>query len=217
VPISAFRAALPLAFLALVCAAHAQDQPASDQSSQSQSLGDIAKANRQKKSAAKVIDEEDMSQRRLHRGAGNPALECDESCATAVRAGIEKDPRLHMTDAEWQTSFVDGQSDLTQDADWSQLFTEIQGNVCHRGTSAADPDKIKDLDRRVGQKIIDEVRETMTIARNAMQAGTSKAAQNEAIATERTKAVKLLIIKVQVERAKRACVTPAVQKSQGPN
>src|SRR5271169_3316481 len=128
---------------ALACAVQAQDQP---NQSQSQSLGDVAKANRQKKASAKVIDEEALAQRRLQSGAGNPALQCDEACASEVRNAIEKDPRLRMSDAQWQNAFVSGQNDLAADSDWSQLFTEVQQNVCHRGTSAADPEKIKDLD-----------------------------------------------------------------------
>lgn len=205
-----------LALLAtLACVAPAQDQ--SDQSSQSQSLGDVAKANRQKKASAKVIDDEEMAQRRVQRGAGNPALQCDAACAANVRIAIEKDPRLHMSDAEWQNALVDGQNELAQDADWSELFTEIQQNVCRRGTSAADPEKIKDLDRRVATKILDDVRETMNVARNAMQPNTSKTAETEALAAEHSKAVKLLIVKVQVDRAKSACLTPAVQKTPVPN
>ena len=207
----ALRTILGAAILgAILSAAQAQDQPAQGQSSQGQSLGDVAKAQRQKKAAStKVIDDEAMAQRRAHRGNGDPALQCDDACVTAVRLAVQHDGRLPLTAEQWQTSLAAGEDDLAQDDEWSQLFSEFRQQFCRRTSGGAvDPEKTRDLDRRVSKKLLDDAQKSMEVLGRAMQAGTSQAAVNQAADAARAKAIKFYIIRVQVERAKQSCNAP---------
>jgi len=226
---STLRAALGLAILvALTGAARgqgqppqnqpAQNQPAEDQSAQSQSLGDVARAQRQKKTSAKVIDDEAMAQRRAQRGAGESALQCDADCAAAVKDAVQQNSNLKMNEVQWQTALVAGEDELAQDDEWSQLFSEIQERICHKTAGAADPVKAQDLDRRIAKKILDDVRENMDGISHAMEAGSNQAAINRAMDSARARAVKLQIVKVLVERAKRVCsVSPSSTKAAATN
>ena len=57
------------------------------QSSDGQSIGDVARTQRQKKPAAKVIDDEEMSRRGLNHGSANAAFDCDPDCVKHAKAG----------------------------------------------------------------------------------------------------------------------------------
>ncbi|MFZ1919799.1 MAG: hypothetical protein WAU58_19660 [Terriglobales bacterium] len=187
-----------------------QDQASQDQPAQGQSLGDVAKAQRQKKAAStKVIDDEEMAQRRAHRGNGDPALQCDDACVAAVKLAVQQDGRLQMTAEQWQTSLAAGEDELIQDDEWSQLFSDFRQQFCRRTSGGTvDPAKAGDLDRRVAKKLLDDAQKSMEVLGHAMQAGTSQAAINQAADAARAKAMKLYIIRVQVERAKQSCNAP---------
>jgi hypothetical protein len=210
---SSLRTILGLAILgAILSAAQAQGQPtqaqaSQDQPAQGQSLGDLAKAQRQKKAAStKVIDDEEMAQRRAHRGTGDPALQCDDACVAAVKLAVQQDGRLQLSVEQWQTSLGAGEDELAQDDEWSQLFSEFRQQFCRRtGGGAVDPERARDLDRRVSKKLLDDAQKSMEALGRAMQAGTSQAAVNQAADAARAKAMKFYIIRVQVERAKQSC------------
>jgi hypothetical protein len=198
---SSARTTLRFAILvALVCAAQAQDQSAQDQS-----LGDVARAQHQKKTSGKVIDDEEMAQRRARRGAGENALLCDADCEAAVKVAVRQDRNLKMSDEQLQTAIAAGENELAQDDEWSQLLSDIQQQICHKTAGAVDPVKANDLDRRVAKKLLDNVRKNMEIISHAMDAGNNQAAINQAMDASRAKAVKPHIFKVQVDRAKRMC------------
>jgi len=203
---SSLRTVLGLAILgAFLSSAQAQDQPA-----QGQSLADLARAQRQKKAASsKVIDDEEMAQRRAHRGNGDPALQCDDACVAAVKLAVQQDGRLQLTAEQWQTSLAAGEDELAQDDEWSQLFSEFRQQFCRRTAGGAvDPEKARDLDRRVSKKLLDDAQKSMEVLGRAMQAGTNQAAVNQATDAARAKAMKFYIIRVQVERAKQSCNAP---------
>ncbi len=195
------RITLRLAILvALVCAAQAQDQSAQDQS-----LGDVARAQHQKKTSGKVIDDEEMAQRRASRGAGESALQCDADCEAAVKVAVRQDQNLKMSEEQLQTALAAGENELAQDDEWSQLLSEIQQQICHNRAGTGDPVKAKDIDRRVAKKLLDDVRDNMEIIRHMLDAPDNQAAINQAMDASRAKAVEQHIIKVQVDRAKRTC------------
>jgi hypothetical protein len=202
---------------ALLSAAQAQDQPTQDQSAQGQSVADVARAQRQKKASTKVIDDEEMAQRRSHRGNGDPALQCDDACVAAVKLAVQQDGRLQMTAEQWQTSLAAGEDELAQDDEWSQLFSEFRQQFCRRTAgSAVDPEKTRDLDRRVSKKLLDDARQSMEVLSHTMEAGTTQAAINRATDAARAKAMKLYIIRVQIEHAKQSCNTPAPSAKAAP-
>jgi len=195
--------------LTLVCAfaavAAAQEQPAQDQS-----LGDLAKSQRQKKTSGKVIDDEQMAERHASHSAGAGAFPCDDACVAAVKTAVQQDSHLRMTDAQWQTALAAGRDEYAEDSEWSELLTAIRQQVCQRRVGAADPEKAKDLERRVAKKLLDDVREEMDIVSGAMQASANQAAIDRATDAARARAIKLQIIKVQAGRANQpACGQPA--------
>ncbi len=195
------RITLRLAILvALVGAAQAQDQ-----SAQEQSLGDVARAQHPKKTSSKVIDDEEMAQRRARRGAGESALQCDADCEAAVKVAVQQDQNLKMSEEQLQTALATGENELAQDDEWSQLLSEIQQQICRNRAGTGDPAKAKDLDRRVAKKLLDDVQENMEIIKHMLDAPNDQAAINRAMDASRAKAVKQHIIKVQVDRAKRTC------------
>jgi len=200
---SSARTALRLAILvALVCTAQAQEQSAQDQL-----LGDVARAQHQKKTSGKVIDDEEMARRHARRGAGESALQCDADCEAAVKVAVRQDQNLKMSEEHFQTALAAGEAELAQDDEWSQLLSEIQQQICRNKAGTADPVKAKDLDRRVAKKLLDDVQENMEIMRHMLDAPNDQAAINRAMAASLAKAVEQHIIKVQVDRAKQTCST----------
>jgi hypothetical protein len=212
---------LGLAFMllgALLCAAQNTEQNNEQNNQQNgdqqgtqqngeQPLGNVARAQRQKKPAAKVIDDDDMAQRRAQRGLSEASIQCDADCAAAVKAAILQDGQIHITEEQWQTALGAGEDELATDDDWSQMLPEIQQQVCQN--HAIESDKGKDLDRRVNKKFIDDARDSMDAISHAMEAGTSKAAVNQAVDGARAKAVKMFIVKTLVERARKSCPVAA--------
>ena len=184
-----------------------------DQNSE-QPLGNVARTQRQKKPAAKVIDDDDMAQRRSQRGLNEAAIQCDADCATAVKAAIQQDGQIHMTEEQWQRALPAGEDELATDDDWNQMLPEIQQQVCQN--HAIEPDKAKDLERRVNKKFVDDARDSMDAISHAMEAGSSQAAVNQAVDSARAKAIKMFIVKTLVERARKTCpVAAPVAKTPG--
>lgn len=211
---------IPALTLLCTCAlAAAQTQSTENQPAQERSLGDVAKAQEHKKTPAKVIDDDEMNQRRANRGAaaGDSALVCDDACVAAVKTAVQQDPRLRMTDAQWRAALAGGEDEFAADSEWSDLLSELRQQICQRRAGAVDPDKAKALDRRVNKKLLDDVRDDLDMVSRAMQAGNTQAAVDQAADAARARAIKLQIVKVQAELAKQsACgaASPAAKGSQ---
>jgi hypothetical protein len=186
-----------------------------DPSTQEQSLGDVARASHQNKSAGSVIDNEAMAANRANRsGNRGGAFTCDSGCLAAVKRGVQQQLGLGMTEEQWRDSLAAGEDLLAQDGEWASLLLEIQQRVCRQKSAPANPNSADDLDRRVAKKLIDEVREGLSEISHSMAEATNQAAQAQAVADARALAIKQWIIKVEVERAKSNCLSqPPAPKS----
>jgi hypothetical protein len=188
------RSGLILAILCVLIFAVA----ACAQSADEQSLGDVARSQRQKQAPAKVIiDEGEMARRGLNHG---DSLDCDSTCEAQVRTQSISAGRLQVNDAQWQAAFTSAKASLAHDAEWLGLIAEMKEMVCLRATRS---EKFRNWNERESKKSSDDFYKDGTMG-NAILPGDSPAV-NEA----RVKVAKIQIIRYMFERDIRSCPAPA--------
>jgi hypothetical protein len=118
------------------------------QSSDEQSLGDVARTKRQKKPAANVIDNEEMARRGLAHPSAE-AFDCNTECMAKAKALAYWDFRNGTE--QWQEAFAGAIADLAQD-DWGQRLFEIREEVC-RNPGDVDSKPLKSLEDEMFSKL----------------------------------------------------------------
>ena len=100
------------------------------QSSDQQSLGDVAKAQRKQKSNAQVIDDDEMARRGIHHGTGAATFDCDADCMQEIRRFAQYNKYYKgMTDEQWQTAFAAAKDELAP-GDWNEWLSKIEQEYC---------------------------------------------------------------------------------------
>jgi len=172
------------------------------QSVDEQSLGDVARSQRQKRAPSKVvIDEDEMARRGLNHGGG---LDCDSTCEAQVRVQSISAGRLQVTDAQWQAAFTSAKASLAHDAEWLNLIAEMKDVICLMATRSQ---KFTDWNERESKKSYDDFYKDGTIG-NATLPGDSPAV-NEA----RAKVAKIQIVQYMYQRDEKSCPAPTPKPS----
>ncbi len=188
-------------FCALALPATTQDQP---------SLGDVAKTQRQKKTAAKVIDEDEMDRRGIHHDVNNAAFECDTECAVEAKNQIRySKSSLATTESQLQAAFTAAKDDLAR-GDWSQRLSEIEQEYC-RTPGKVDFEKVKSLQNAILEKRFFETRDKHIDVMAAMAHPNDSGAQ--ALEQLRFEGMKDAILKAREMRAMRLCYVPGTQNT----
>lgn len=177
------------------------------QSSDEQSLGDVARTQRQKKPAANVIDNDEMVRRGLAHPPANVPFECDADCMRHAKAGTSygNGAFRNATEQQWQDSFAAAVADLAQ-GDWAQRLSEIREEVC-RNPGDVDAKRLKALEDEMFTKLRLEAR-----AKNiddAAAAHPNDVAGVEALRQLRLEEMKQAILDGKVELIEHSCPSPA--------
>jgi hypothetical protein len=176
------------------------------QSADGQSLGDVARTQRQKKPAAKVIDDDEMSRRGLNQGLVNAPFDCDPDCVRHAKAGTSygNGAYRNATEQQWQDSLAAAVADLAQ-GDWSQRLSEIREEVC-RNPGDVDAKRLNALEDEMFTKLRLEAR-----AKNiddAAAAHPNDAAGVEALRQLRLEEMKQAILAGKVDMIEHSCPAP---------
>ena len=177
------------------------------QSSDGQSLGDVARTQRQKKPAAKVIDDDEMSRRGLNHGSVSAPFDCDPDCVRHAKAETSygNGAFRNATEQQWQESLAAAVADLAQ-GDWGQRLSEIREEVC-RNPGDVDAKRLKALEDEMFTRLRLEAR-----AKNiddAAAAHPNDAAGVEALRQLRLVAMKQAILDGKVDIIEHSCSAPA--------
>jgi hypothetical protein len=175
------------------------------QSADGQSLGDVARTQRQKKPAAK-IDDDEMSRRGLNHGSVNAPFDCDPDCVRHAKAGTSygNGAFRNATEQQWQDSLAAAVADLAQ-GDWSQRLSEIREEVC-RNPGDLDAKRRNALQDEMFTKLRLEAR-----AKNiddAAAAHPNDAAGVEALRQLRLEEMKQAILAGKVDMIEHSCPAP---------
>jgi len=177
------------------------------QSSDGQSLGDVARTQRQKKPAAKVIDDDEMTRRGLGHGSVKVPFECSGDCVLHARADAPfgNGEFRNATEQQWQDAFAAALADLAQ-GDWAQRLSEIREEACsNSGNGYAT--KVHDLERDVFAKLLLET-QSKNIDETAA-AHPNDAAGAEALRQLRVERMKHAILYGKMEIIEHSCASEA--------
>jgi len=177
------------------------------QSSDGQSLGDVARTQRQTTPAAKVIDNDEMTRRGLDHGSVNASFDCDPDCVKHAKAGTSygNGEFRNATEQQWQDSFAAAVADLAQ-GDWGQRLSEIREEAC-RNSGDVDAKRLHALEDEMFTKLRLEAR-----AKNideAAAAHPNDAAGAEALRQLRLVRMKQAILDGKVDIIEHSCPAPA--------
>jgi hypothetical protein len=175
---------------------------AQSQSSDEQSLGDVAKTQRQKKPAAKVVDDDEM----VRRGFAHPSVlfDCNTECKAKAKALAYWDFR-NGTEKQWQEAFAASIADLSLD-DWGHRLSEIREEVCSN-PGDVDSKPLKGLEDEMFSKLRLE-------ARSKHIDEIAAAHPNDAVGAEarrqlRVEDLKTGILEAKVELMRSSCASAA--------
>jgi len=177
------------------------------QSSDQQSLGDLARTQRQKKTAAKVIDDDEMARRGVDHGSVKVPFECSGDCVLHARADAPfgNGEFRNATEQQWQDAFAAALADLAQ-GDWAQRLSEIREEACsNSGNGYAT--KVHDLEGDVFAKLLLETR-SKNIDETAA-AHPNDAAGAEALRQLRVERMKHAILYGKMEIIEHSCASEA--------
>ena len=171
------------------------------QSSDEQSLGDVAKTQRQKKPAAKVVDDDEM----VRRGFAHPSVpfDCNTECKAKAKSLAYWDFRNGTE--QWQEAFAAAIADLSQD-DWGHRLSEIREQVCSN-PGDGDSKPLKALEDEMFSKL-------RLQARSKQMDEIAAAHSNDAVGAEarrqlRVQDLKTGILEAKVELMRGSCPSAA--------
>ena len=177
------------------------------QSSDEQSLGDLARTQRQKSSGSKVIDEDEMARRGFAHPSTAAAFDCNADCKLHAKAGTSygNGEFRNATEQQWQDAFAAAVSDLEQ-GDWSQRLSEIREELC-RTPGDVDSKKLNLLEDEMYTKLRHETRSKNIDDAAAARPNTPAGA--EALRQLRVERMKQAIIDGKVELIQQSCAPSA--------
>ncbi len=174
------------------------------QSSDEQSLGDVARTQRQKKGAAKVIDEDEM----IRRGFAHPSVkvpfDCNSECMAKAKPLAYWNFR-YATEKQWQDAFAVAIPELAQ-GDWGQRLSEIREEVC-RNPSDVDSKPLKALEDEMFSKL--RLEGLAKHIDDTAAAHPNDAAGAEALRQLRVQDLKTGILEAKVELMRSSCASAA--------
>jgi hypothetical protein len=174
------------------------------QSSDEQSLGDVARTQRSKNSGSTVIDEDEM----VRRGFAHPAVkvpfDCDAECMKQAKPLAYWNFR-DATEKQWQDAFAVAIPELAQ-GDWGQRLSEIREVMC-RNPGDPDSTRLKTLEDEMFSKLRFETR-SKNIDEKAL-ANPNDAAGAEALRQLRVEDLKTGILEAKVQSIQQSCPSPA--------
>jgi hypothetical protein len=177
------------------------------QSSDGESLGDVARTQRQKKPAAKVIDDDEMTRRGLGHGSVKVPFECSGDCVLHAKADTSygNGEFRNATEQQWQDAFAAALADLAQ-GDWAQRLSEIREEACsNSGNGYAT--RLHDLENDMFAKLLLETR-SKNIDETAA-AHPNDASGVEALRQLRVERMKHAILYGKVEIIAHSCASAA--------
>jgi hypothetical protein len=173
------------------------------QSSDEQSLGDVARTKRQKKPAANVIDNEEMARRGLAHPSAE-AFDCNTECMAKAKPLAYWNFR-NATEKQWQDAFASAIADLSQD-DWGRRLSEIREQMCSN-PGDVDSKPLKTLEEEMFAKLHLETRskhiDDMAVAHPNDAVGA------EALRQLRVEDLKNGILEAKVELMRGSCPSAA--------
>jgi hypothetical protein len=120
------------------------------QSSNDQSLGDVARTQRQKKPGAKVVDDDEMTRRGF--GHAHLPFDCDADCMSRAKMEALSFSELrNATEEQWHDAFAAAIAYFSQD-DWGQRLSEFKQEVC-RPAGQVHTEKLKTLENDLFSKM----------------------------------------------------------------
>lgn len=170
------------------------------QSSDEQSLGDTARAQRQKKPAATVIDDDEMARRGFAHSSDKVPFDCNAECVAKAKPLAYWNFR-DATEQQWHDAFARAIGELSQ-GDWSQRLSEIREEVC-ANPGDVDSKRLKALEDEMFSKLRLEARSKNT---DETVAHGNDASGAEA---ERQLGLKTGILEAKVELIQHSCASPA--------
>lgn len=174
------------------------------QSSDEQSLGDVARTQRQKKPAAKVIDNDEMSRRGFAHSSDKATFDCDTECMAKAKPLAYWNFR-DATEKQWEDAFAVAIAELAQ-GDWGHRLSEIREEVCSNpGDAESKP--LKALEDEMFTKLRLEGR-AKNIDETAA-AHPNNAAGAEALRELRVQDVKTGILEAKIELMRGSCTSAA--------
>jgi hypothetical protein len=174
------------------------------QSSDEQSLGSVARNQREKKTAAKVIDDDEMVRRGFAHSSAKVPFDCNTECMAKAKPLAYWNFR-NATERQWQDAFASAIADLSQD-DWGRRLSEIREEMC-RNPGDVDSKPLKALEEEMFSKLHLETRskhiDDMAVAH-----------PNDAVGAEaqrqlRVEDLKNGILEAKVELIQHSCSLPA--------
>lgn len=169
---------------------------AQGQSSDEPPLGDVARTQHSKKTAANVIDNDEMVRRGFPNSSGNVLFECDPECRLKARALSSYEFR-HATEKQFQDAFAVAVADLAQD-DWGHRLAEIREEVCRNPG---------DLDSKPLRALENEMFSKLRLEERAKEAGHP----DDVTGIERQLELRTDILEAKIELFQHACSsTPKV-------
>jgi ribosomal protein RSM22 (predicted rRNA methylase) len=177
------------------------------QSSDEQSLGDLARTQRPKSSGSKVIDEDEMARRGFAHPSATVAFDCNADCKLHAKAGTSygNGEFRNATEQQWQDAFAAAVGDLAQ-GDWSQRLSEIREEVCST-PGDVDSKKLHLLEDEMYTKLRLETRSKNIDEVAAAHPNTAAGA--EALRQLRVERMKQAILDGRVELIQQSCAPSA--------
>jgi len=177
---------------------------AQTQSSDEQSLGNMARTQRQKKPAANVIDDDEMVRRGFAHSSVKVPFDCNTECMAKAKPLAYWNFR-NATEKQWQDAFAGAIADLSQ-GDWGQRLSEIREEICSN-PGDVDSKPLKTLEDEMFSKLRLE-------GRSKHIDETAAAHPNDAVGAEalrqlRVEDLKTGILEAKIELIQHSCSSPA--------